>query len=352
MPAIPRYVGKMIEIKNLSKTFTTADGTVEALKDVSLSIEDGDIFGIIGCSGAGKSTLIRMINALEVPTSGSVNVNGVEINKLGFSQLQRERKKIGMIFQQFNLVNAKTVYQNVVIPLLIGNYPKDKIDARAREVLSIVGLEDKADSYPDQLSGGQKQRVGIARALATGPDILLSDEATSALDPDTMEQILDLLREINRSLHITIVLVTHQIRAVQKICNKVAVMQEGKVIEFGSVYEVFSNPQQPLTNDFVRTVIPDQLPKAVEDWLKENKPSNSKIYRLKFVQNNALSSLLYEVNSLFKTETKILHAAVAELEKHILGIMVVQFIGESTTIDEIVSYMKKKGVVVEEVQLV
>lgn len=341
----------MIEFSQVTKVFKTKKQELVALDNINITVEDGVIFGVIGCSGAGKSTLIRMINALEVPTKGSVNVNGVEINKLSFSQLQKQRKKIGMIFQQFNLVNAKTVYENVVIPLLIAGAPKDKIAARAHEVLHIVGLEDKADCYPDQLSGGQKQRVAIARALATDPDILLSDEATSALDPDTMEQILDLLKEINRTLHITIVLVTHQIRAVQKICNKVAVMQQGKIIESGSVYDVFSNPKQELTKDFVRTVIPDQLPAVVDNWLRKENESNAKIFRLKFVQDNALSSLLYEINTNFKVKTKILHAAVAELEERILGIMIIQLVGSVEGVTEVVEYINAKGVLTEEVQL-
>jgi len=341
----------MIDFINVNKIFETNNKKLTALDNINLSIKKGEIFGIIGCSGAGKSTLIRMINALERPTSGSVFVNDVEINNLGFSKLQQQRKKIGMIFQQFNLVNAKTVYQNVIIPLLISDMPKEKMEARAREVLKIVGLEDKADAYPDQLSGGQKQRVGIARALANDPDILLSDEATSALDPDTMEQILDLLKEINRTLNITIVLVTHQIRAVQKICNEVAVMQEGKIIETGSVYEVFSNPQQPLTKDFVRTVVQDQLPGVVVRWLKENKQENRGVYKLKFVEDNALSNLLYDINLRFRIKTKILHAAVAELEERILGIMIIQLSGNEAQQLEVLTYIKEQGVIVERVEI-
>lgn len=341
----------MINFVNVTKVFKTNKKPLTALDNINLSIKKGDIFGIIGSSGAGKSTLIRMINALETPTSGSVFVKDVEINRLGFSKLQQQRKKIGMIFQQFNLVNAKTVYQNVIIPLLISGMPKEKIDARVREVLKIVGLEDKADAYPDQLSGGQKQRVGIARALANDPDILLSDEATSALDPDTMEQILDLLKEINQTLNITIVLVTHQIRAVQKICNRVAVMQEGKIIESGGVYEVFSNPQQPLTKDFVRTVIQDQLPAVVEKWLRDNKQEKRGVYKLKFIEDNALSSLLYDINLRFKAETKILHAAVAELEERVLGTMIIQLVADEKLQYEVLAYIKEQGVIVERVEI-
>jgi len=341
----------MINFVNVTKVFKTNKKSLTALDNINLSIKKGDIFGIIGSSGAGKSTLIRMINALETPTSGSVFVKDVEINRLGFSKLQQQRKKIGMIFQQFNLVNAKTVYQNVIIPLLISGMPKEKIDARVREVLKIVGLEDKADAYPDQLSGGQKQRVGIARALANDPDILLSDEATSALDPDTMEQILDLLKEINQTLNITIVLVTHQIRAVQKICNRVAVMQEGKIIESGGVYEVFSNPQQPLTKDFVRTVIQDQLPAVVEKWLRDNKQEKRGVYKLKFIEDNALSSLLYDINLRFKAETKILHAAVAELEERVLGTMIIQLVADEKLQYEVLAYIKEQGVIVERVEI-
>lgn len=217
----------MIEFKNVTKIFKTKGKTVKALDHVNLTIEDGDIYGIIGFSGAGKSTLIRMINALETPTEGEVMVDGKSVGRLSFNEMRKERRHIGMIFQQFNLLNSKSVFDNVAIPMVLAGKSKQEIKEKTEKLLSFVGLGDKADVYPDQLSGGQKQRVGIARALAMDPTIILSDEATSALDPDTMTAILELLRKINREMHITIVMVTHQIKAIQQICNKVAVMKAG-----------------------------------------------------------------------------------------------------------------------------
>ena len=232
----------MIAIRNVTKEFDVNKQKVTALSDVNFTIEKGDIFGIIGFSGAGKSTLLRMINALEVPTSGHVEIDGVNINGLSFNELRKVRKRIGMVFQQFNLLNAKSVYDNVAIPLILNKVPKSEIDNKVKTLLDFVDLGDKANAYPGELSGGQKQRVGIARALATDPSILLCDEATSALDPDTTESILQLLERVNRELGVTVVIVTHEIDVIQKICNRVVVMEHGKLIERGSVLEVFSIP--------------------------------------------------------------------------------------------------------------
>ena len=214
----------MIAIRNVTKEFDVNKQKVTALSDVNFTIERGDIFGIIGFSGAGKSTLLRMINALEVPTSGHVEIDGVNINSLSFNELRKVRKRIGMVFQQFNLLNAKSVYDNVAIPLILNKVPKSEIDNKVKILLDFVDLGDKANAYPGELSGGQKQRVGIARALATDPSLLLCDEATSALDPDTTESILQLLERVNRELGVTVVIVTHEIDVIQKICNRVVVM--------------------------------------------------------------------------------------------------------------------------------
>ena len=243
----------MIELRNVSKIFKTKESEVKALDDVSLKIEDGDIYGIIGFSGAGKSTLIRTINALEVPTSGQVLVDDEDINALRKSELRKKRKKIGMIFQQFNLLETKTVYENIALPLVLNHVPKEQIKRKVEEVLEYVELTDKRDIYPSKLSGGQKQRVGIARALATEPSILLSDESTSALDPKTTKAILKLLKKINRELKITIVLITHEMNVIQTICNHVAVMENGRIVERGEVLEVFSEPTQEITRNFVKT---------------------------------------------------------------------------------------------------
>ena len=258
----------MIQLEHISKRYVGPSGTVDALKDVSVHVEKGDIYGIIGSSGAGKSTLLRMVNQLEKPDTGTVTVAGRELSRLSKAELRKMRRKIGMVFQQFNLLESKTVFQNVAIPLILEGIPKEKITERVKEVLHIVELHDKRDTYVTQLSGGQKQRVGIARALATEPAILLCDEATSALDPKTTESILGLLKRINKKMGVTILLITHQMQVIQMICNKVAVMGNGQIVEQGTVLDVFSQPHAPVTQEFVRTVINDQIPKSILDLLQ------------------------------------------------------------------------------------
>lgn len=248
----------IVTLANVSKTYPpTSKGAsdVIAVDDVSLEIEQGDVFGIIGYSGAGKSTLVRLINALEPATAGSIAVDGVDITTLSERELRRVRGGIGMIFQQFNLFAAKTVRANIAYPLKLAGWSKADIEARVAELLTFVGLSDKAKAYPEQLSGGQKQRVGIARALATRPAILLADEATSALDPQTTHEVLDLLRRVNKEQNVTIVIITHEMDVIQTIATKVAVMENGRVIEQGDVFEVFSSPQNPASQRFVSTVI-------------------------------------------------------------------------------------------------
>ena len=237
----------MIQLEHISKRYVGPSGTVDALKDVSVHVEKGDIYGIIGSSGAGKSTLLRMVNQLEKPDTGTVTVAGRELSRLSKAELRKMRRKIGMVFQQFNLLESKTVFQNVAIPLILEGIPKEKITERVKEVLHIVELHDKRDTYVTQLSGGQKQRVGIARALATEPAILLCDEATSALDPKTTESILGLLKRINKKMGVTILLITHQMQVIQMICNKVAVMGNGQIVEQGTVLDVFSQPHARLS---------------------------------------------------------------------------------------------------------
>ena len=249
----------MIEIKHLTKRFDTKGGPVVALNDINLTIRDGDIYGIIGMSGAGKSTLVRCINMLERPDEGSVVVDGREMEKLSAAELRTARRDITMIFQQFNLLMQRTCLRNIMFPMELAKTPKDKAEARARELLELVGLPDKADAYPAQLSGGQKQRIAIARALATDPKVLLCDEATSALDPNTTHAILQLIQKINRELGITVVVITHQMTVVEEICNRVAILDEGTVAEEGSVQEIFSHP----TSDAARRLVyPAGAPKA------------------------------------------------------------------------------------------
>ena len=241
----------MIEIKNLSNTFTLADGHVDALKDITLTVEDGDIFGIIGMSGAGKSTLVRCINLLERPTSGTVSINGQDLGTLSEKELRRVRRDVTMIFQHFNLLMQKNCLKNVCFPMELSGVKKAEAEKRALELLEIVGLRDKALAYPSQLSGGQQQRVAIARALATDPKVLLCDEATSALDPSTTHSILELLREINRELGITIIIITHQMNVVESICRHVAILENGTIVETGEVGEVFSSPKSAAAQSLV-----------------------------------------------------------------------------------------------------
>ncbi len=241
----------MIEIKSLSKTFTLADGHVDALKDITLTVEDGDIFGIIGMSGAGKSTLVRCINLLERPTSGTVSINGQDLGTLSEKELRRVRRDVTMIFQHFNLLMQKNCLKNVCFPMELSGVKKAEAEKRALELLEIVGLRDKALAYPSQLSGGQQQRVAIARALATDPKVLLCDEATSALDPSTTHSILELLREINRELGITIIIITHQMNVVESICRHVAILENGTIVETGEVGEVFSSPKSAAAQSLV-----------------------------------------------------------------------------------------------------
>lgn len=340
----------MIEFENVSKDFRIKESKVEALKNVNLKIENGDIFGIIGFSGAGKSTLLRTINALEKPTEGRVLVDGEDINQLTSSRLREKRKSIGMIFQQFNLLETKTVYENVALPLKLNNVPKEQIKKRVEEILDFVELSDKSQAYPAKLSGGQKQRVGIARALATEPSILLSDEATSALDPKTTASILKLLKKINRELHITIVLITHEMNVIQSICNHVAVMEKGEIVEKGNVIDIFSMPKMSITRNFVKTVINDNVPERLIAGILTDQ-RNYKILRLKFLDSDSTESVLAEVNKRFEVETNILFANISEIQDRILGIIIVQIVGNPVEIKNAESYFDIQRVGHTEVNL-
>ncbi len=258
----------MIELKNLSKTFETADGAVEALNHINLTVHDGDIYGIIGMSGAGKSTLVRCINMLERPTDGRVLMDGRDIGALSQKDLRKMRRKVTMIFQGFNLLMQRTCLKNVMLPLRLSGTDRKKAEAKALELLELVGLPDKANSYPAQLSGGQQQRVAIARSLATEPEVLLCDEATSALDPKTTHAILELIREINRKLGITVIVITHQMSVVQEICNRVAILENGQVVEEGEVSQVFSNPRATATRNLIYPEMADQVAELISGGQK------------------------------------------------------------------------------------
>ena len=327
----------MIRFEHLSKTFQTKDGAFEALKDVSFEIEKGDIYGVIGYSGAGKSTLIRMVNALERPTSGKIFVEDKDIGSLSAKELRSLRKGIGMIFQQFNLLESKTIYDNVAIALKLNGTPKKDIETRVNELLEFVELSDKKSYYPGQLSGGQKQRVGIARALANNPSILLCDEATSALDPKTTDSILDLLKKINETLHITIVIITHEMNVIQKICNKVAVMDFGKVVETGSVIQVFN---------LIHDVIPEPL---VESIRRETR--NSRLLRIKLENTDSTEPLLWDINRRFEVETNILYSTINVIQGIVVGIMLVLFIGSDEEIKKAERYILESNEEYKEVVL-
>lgn len=322
----------MITLESVSKRYSGKFGYIDALIDVSVRVERSDIFGIVGFSGAGKSTLIRMVNRLEEPDSGTIMVDGDDVTAMTKKQLLTSRRNVGMVFQQFNLLETKTVFRNVAMPLMLQGKSRAEIARRVDEVLDIVELSDKRDARVSQLSGGQKQRVGIARALATEPDILLCDEATSALDPKTTEAILQLLKRINKTMGVTILLITHQMQVVQRICNKVAVMEGGRVVEQGSVIEVFGNPQTATTQEFVRTVINDQIPEAVMDLVK-NDPRNAPIYRLRSVGVASQNALLSKLNQTTGLEINILGATIEQLEDTVVGVFHVQLVGSDDAID-------------------
>ena len=328
----------MIRFEHVSKTFQTKNGPFDALKDVSFEIEKGDIYGVIGYSGAGKSTLIRMVNALETPTSGNVWVEGKDIGTLNQKELRNLRKGIGMIFQQFNLLESKTIYDNVAIALKLNGVSKKDIEKRVTELLDFVELSDKKYSYPGQLSGGQKQRVGIARALANNPSILLCDEATSALDPKTTDSILELLKKINEMLHITIVIITHEMNVIQKICNKVAVMDYGQVVETGSVIQVFSDPRSDIARRFVGNLIRDVIPEPLVESIRRE-TRNSRLLRIKLENTDSTEPLLWEINRRFEVETNILYSTINVIQGIVVGVMLVLFIGTDEEIEKAEQYI-------------
>lgn len=323
----------MIEIDHAVKTFDDGRREVHALRDVSLHVEKGDIYGIVGFSGAGKSTLLRLVNGLEKPDSGTVRVAGQDISALGSRELLRLRRRIGMVFQQFNLLERKTVRHNVALPLLLAGTPRQEAERRVKDVLRFVELEDKENAYVSQLSGGQKQRVGIARALATSPEILLCDEATSALDPQTTESILLLLRRVNREMGVTILLITHQMQVIQMICNNVAVMEHGKIVEEGSVLDVFGMPRQEVTRRFVRTVINDRIPEKFVSVVRDER-RNQQVELLKFIGDSVKEPLIAELCRMQGLEVNILGANIQQLQDTVMSVFILQLIGGDEAISQ------------------
>ena len=339
----------MIELRNVEKTYHTASGDIHALKRTSLTIEQGEIFGIIGLSGAGKSTLIRCINMLEQPTAGQVFVDGEELTAMTETQLRKARQNIGMIFQHFNLLASRTVYDNIAFPLEIQGLSKDEIRKRVEPLLDLVQLRERADHYPSQLSGGQKQRVGIARALASNPKVLLCDEATSALDPQTTKSILNLLRNINQRLNLTIVMITHQMEVVKEICDRVAVIEEGSIIEEGNMVEVFTNPQSPTTKDFVKSVNKLELPEAFKDTPVQDKyfEGSSMVVRLSFFGGNADKPVVSGMIRECGVDANILSGNLDQLKDRIYGNLLIVIEGSGDALENAEAYLRAQNLQVE-----
>lgn len=333
----------MIELKNISVLFKQDKRDVRAVDDVTLHVKKGDVYGIIGYSGAGKSTLVRTINLLQRPTNdGTVHVNGVNLTTLSAPDLRQARKKIGMIFQHFNLMNSISVFDNVAFPLKKSGLSKLEILNKVTELLELVGLKDKINAYPRQLSGGQKQRVAIARALANDPDVLLCDEATSALDPKTTYSILELLKQVNEKLGLTIVIITHEMQVVKEICNKVAVMEDGKVIESGSILDIFTNPQKELTKDFIDTAT--HVNKGIETVLAHEDLLNLKdgdvLVKIAFTGSSTGEPLMTKLSTHYQVSANILFGNVEIIQNTPIGNLLVGLSGDSHNINSAITYIQ------------
>ena len=334
-----------ILLQDVSKTFETKDGSVQALKHVSLSIETGDIYGIIGMSGAGKSTLVRCMNFLEVPSEGKVLIDGKSLSEFSPKELRKEREKIGMIFQHFNLLMQKNVLENVCFPLYIQGKKKAEARAKALELLEIVGLADRAKAYPAQLSGGQKQRVAIARALASDPQILLCDEATSALDPQTTSSILELLQDINQKFGITIVIITHQMSVVREICTHVAIMKDGEVKEQGLVEEIFSHPKSQVAKELISK---DSGNDVESKKLTQSEIQDGEIVRIVFSENSAFEPVIANLILTFHEPVNILKANTKNVGGVAKGEMILQFMSDSTNVPEMKKFLTERGLEIGE----
>ena len=344
----------MIQLEHITQTYTDPSGnTFQALKDVSLEIEDGEIFGIIGRSGAGKSTLVRCINLLNRPSEGRVIVNEHDLTALPESELREVRRSIGMIFQHFNLLSSRTVYQNVALPLELVGTPKDVIDKKIRPLIELVGLTEHVDKYPSQLSGGQKQRVGIARALANDPKVLLSDEATSALDPETTVATLALLQKINRELGVTIVLITHEMNVVKQICNRVAVMNKGEIVERGNVIDIFARPQSETTKALIGNVVSSDLPESIIERVRSARAARSSheevhLLRLSFIGDEVTQPVISECSRAFDINFNILRGTVDDMQGRSLGTLTILVEAEADVYEKAVHFLRQRGVNVEE----
>ena len=340
---------RLISIKDVIKTYHSKGGAVKAVDHVNLEINEGEIFGVIGYSGAGKSTLIRMLNGLEIPTTGSINVAGREVSKIKGAKLRKARQEISMIFQHFNLLWSRTVADNIAFPLEIAGVPKPKRDQRVKELIQLVGLDGRENAFPSQLSGGQKQRVGIARALANNPQVLLCDEATSALDPQTTDSILELLVDINKRLGLTIVLITHEMHVIRKICHRVGVMEAGKIVESGPVLEVFKNPKQPITKRFVQQVTEPEETKDTIDHLLDRFP-HGQVVQLTFVGEAAEQPLITELIRQYELTVNILQGKISQTQHGSYGTLFIHLDGDEREVEKAISYISSQGVGMEVIE--
>lgn len=334
----------MIELKNINVEFELKGDIVQAVKDVNLTVNKGEVFGIVGLSGAGKSTLVRVINLLQKPSSGQVIINGKDITSLNRSELRKTRLKIGMIFQHFNLISGKTIYENIEFVLKANNYPKEKRRDRINELLSLVNLKDKEDAYPSNLSGGQKQRVGIARAIANEPEILLCDEATSALDLENTEEILNLLKDIKDKTGITIVFITHEMEVAKKFFNRVAVMSKGEIIEVNDIYSIFSDPQHEVTKSLISKNSNLDLPKEVLDSINKGE-----ILKIHYKGDNSLKPVISEAAKSFKVDISIIHGKIDYIDGKPVGTLIVNIIGEKEEISKAKTYINNNVVKTERI---
>ncbi|MDU5080399.1 methionine ABC transporter ATP-binding protein [Tissierella sp. P1] len=332
----------MIKIDNLSKIFFSDKEKLTAVNNVNLNIKKGEIFGIIGLSGAGKSTLIRCLNRLEEPTKGKIFIDGIDLTALDKESLRKERKEIGMIFQHFNLLSQKTVYENIAFPLQLEKMDAEKIHNRVNELLEYVDLKDKKNSYPSQLSGGQKQRVAIARAIANNPKILLSDEGTSALDPKTTKSILELLKKIRDELNITIVMITHQMEVVKEICDRVAIMEDGQVVEENTVENLFREPKTKIAQAFISS-----LQGNIEEEIINPNDFKGKLIRLSFLGDSAKKPIVSKVIRNFNIDVNILSGNINKLQSTSVGHLILELIGEDEEIDKALSFLENEDVHVE-----
>lgn len=345
----------MIKLDHITQTYKTPEGReFKALDDVSIEIRPGEIFGIIGRSGAGKSTLVRCINLLNRPSEGTVTVDGKNLTELSEDELRESRRSIGMIFQHFNLLSSRTVYDNVALPLELVGTPKNVIREKVEPLLKLVGLTEHAHKYPSQLSGGQKQRVGIARALTNDPKVLLSDEATSALDPETTVATLALLKRINKELGLTIVMITHEMQVVKQICERVVVMNYGKIVEQGKVVDIFMSPQHETTKALIGNVMARDMPASILDRFRkarENHPNSDAVYllRLAFSGNEVTRPVISECSRRFNLDFNILRGTVDDVQGQTLGSLAVLIEAESSVFIEAVNFLRENGVVVEEI---